>query len=120
MIFPGFRGKDTKRIARMSRKRKERRFSEITVTAFETHGAPQVGIEPSATAWAMERYREQARDVTEPEWLAKLHGFFVVDLVRPCDGIPRYSNGTPGGYIERFSIRAQFLTDCEYIIGSSL
>jgi hypothetical protein len=100
------------------RRRKERRFSEITVSAFETLAAPRVGIDTAATAWALERYREKTRDATEQEWIAKLHGTFVVDLLRPSDGIPRYSNGATGGYVEPFSFRAQFLTDCEYIIGS--
>lgn len=102
------------------RKRKERRFFEISISAFETLAAPRVGKDEAATNWALERYREGPREVSEAEWLAKLDGFYVVDLLRPCDGIPRYSNGTPGGYVEPFSFRAQFLVDCEYILGGEL
>jgi len=49
-----------------------------------------------------------------------MHGFYVLDLVAPCDGVSRYSNGQAGGYVERYSFRGQFLTDCVEIIGSDL
>jgi hypothetical protein len=100
--------------------RKERRFLEISTSALDTLGVPRVGSSPAADAWALEQYRSQPREVTEQEWLQGLQGFYVVDLARPCDGIPRYSNGTPGGYVEPYSFRAQFLVDCEYIIGTEL
>jgi hypothetical protein len=40
--------------------------------------------------------------------------------VPPCDGLPRYTNGSPGGYVERYSFRAQFLQDCEEELGDDL
>ena len=43
------------------------------------------------------------------EWVESLEGMYVVPLVAPCDGVPRYSNGTVAGYVEPFSFRAQFL-----------
>jgi len=36
------------------------------------------------------------------------------------DGLPRYTNGSPGGYVEAYSFRGQFLRDCEGIIGPEL
>lgn len=102
------------------RRRRTARFQEISVSAFETLDAPQVGHSSDADAWALEQYRRSARDVSEEVWLQQLNGLYVVDLVSPCDGIPPYSNGAPGAYVEPFSFRAQFLTDCEYIIGSEL
>ena len=102
------------------RKRREKRFFEISTTAFETLNAPRVGESPDADAWALEIFRSEPRDESEESWLSKLHGFYVLDLVPPCDGIPRYSNGVAGGDVERFSFRAQFLVDCEYIIGRDL
>jgi len=49
-----------------------------------------------------------------------MRGFYVLDLVSPCDGLPRYSNGHTGGYVERYSFRGQFLKDCTEIISSDL
>ena len=98
----------------------EMRFQEISVSAFETLGAPRVGFEKKATQWAREIYKQQNTDLAVDEWVKSLNGFYVLDLLPECDGIPRYSNGEPGGYVERFSFRAQFLRDCEHIIGSSL
>ena len=37
----------------------------------------------------------------------------------PCDGLPRYSNAALG-YVEEFSFRAEFLRDCEEILGEDL
>lgn len=102
------------------RKRKEDRFFAISTTAFDTLNTPRVGFSPAADAWALEIYRSEPREIPENVWLEKLYGFYVLDLVPACDGIPRYSNGSPGGYVERYSFRAQFLRDCEYIIGTEL
>jgi hypothetical protein len=99
---------------------KEKRFHEISISAFESLDAPQVGASSAADAWARQRHAEQKVDTPVDEWLASLRGLYVVPLVEPCDGVPRYSNGTVGGYVEPFSFRAQFLRDCEYIIGAEL
>jgi len=102
------------------RKKRQRRFDEISVAAFETLCAPRVGIDTAATEWARARHAEA--NVEEPieQFLAAMHGFYVVPLVPPCDGIPRYSNGSPGGYVEPYSFRAQFLRDCDEIVGNPL
>lgn len=102
------------------RTRQEARFREISISAFETLGAPRVGFDSRADAWALEALQRARQPKPESEWLASLKGFYVLDLVPPCHGLPRYSNGSPGGYVERFSFRAQFLADSEEIIGPEL
>jgi len=99
---------------------KQQRFHEIAISAFETLRAPRIGIDPEATEWARQRYSEQKAEKPLEAWLADLHGIYVVPLVRPCDGVPRYTNGSVTGYVEPYSFRAQFLVDAEYILGTDL
>lgn len=97
------------------------RFFEISTSAYETLAAPRVGFDAVADDWARARYRENpSAAATMEEFLSKLKGFYVVDLVPECDGIPPYSNGSTGGYVEPFSFRGQFLTDCKDVIGETL
>ena len=97
------------------------RFREISLTAFETLGAPLVGHDPQADEWARQMYREMDQiDDSEAQFLVEMEGFAVLPLVAPCDGLPRYSNGSPGGYVEQYSFRAQFLHDCAEDIGKDL
>lgn len=96
------------------------RLLEISVSAYETLAAPQVGRDSRANAWITEKYAEMNPPMSLADWIGKFEGFYVVPLVPPCDGIPRYSNGRPGGDVEPFSFRAQFLVDCEEIIGTFL
>ena len=94
-----------------------KRFFEVSVSAYETLQAPRVGTDENATAWARGKYAENAAAAeSEAAFLTKLHGFYVVDLVS-CDGVPPYSNGGAGQYVEAFSFRGQFLTDCVAEIG---
>lgn len=96
------------------------RFRAISTPALETIDPPRVGFSQDADRWAEEAYRRNKPDVTLSEWLAQLRGFAVVRLLPPCPGIPVYSNGSAGGYVEPTSFRAQFLCDCEAIIGGAL
>ena len=96
------------------------RYQEISVSAYRTLEAPQVGIDSQATEWIIELYHHQRSDLTVDEWLREYHGFYVIPLVPPCDGVPLYSNGSPGGYVEPFSFRAQLLDSAEHIIGTAL
>jgi hypothetical protein len=104
------------------RNRKVRRFKEITVTAFETLAAPRVGIDATATDWAREKAfpNREDKNLTEEIFLRRMFGFYVLDLVSPCDGIPLYTNGQAGGYVERYAFRGQYLRDCAGIIGDEL
>jgi hypothetical protein len=96
------------------------RFFEISISAYETLQTPQVGSDPHADEWIRTKYHQQPRGMSEAEWVKRFQGFYVVPLVPPCDGIPRYSNGSPGGYVEPYSFRAQFLHDCESFVPSRL
>ena len=98
----------------------EKRFYEISTSAAETLGAPVVGQDESANVWAREMYECNRPEVPLDEWLSDLKGFFVLPLVPPCDGLPRYTNGSPGGYVEQYAFRAQFLVRCEAIVGADL
>ena len=100
---------------------KVRQFKAISVAAWETLAAPRVGFDAAATQWAVERYpNRKDKNLTEEQFVSGMSGFRVLDLVPPCDGLPRYSNGSPGGYVEAYSFRGQFLSDCTEIIGDAL
>ena len=101
------------------RKKTLKRFTEISIPAFETLGAPQVGKDPDANEWARRKYSETTQELSEEEFISKLSGFYVLELLPPCDGIPAYSNGGLG-YVEIYSFRAQLLEYCEEIIGGDL
>ena len=96
------------------------RFGEISSSAFETLDAPRIGFDEAATQWAQKYYEENQVDEPEEEWLESVKGLYIVWLVGDCDGVPPYTNGAPGGYVEPFSFRAQFLRDCTHIIGEEL
>jgi hypothetical protein len=77
------------------REGKVKRFDEITLTAFETLATPRVGFDSSATEWARRvAFPNRAdKSLTENRFIEQMRGFYVLDLVPPCDGLPRYSNG---------------------------
>lgn len=98
------------------------RFFEISVTAFETLDAPQVGHDSHATEWARKRILADNPDMSDADLQAALDetaGYYVLDLVPPCDGIPIYSNG-PLGYVENYSFRADILKSCLDVIDEDL
>jgi hypothetical protein len=104
------------------RGRKIKRFHEITITAFETLNCPRIGFDESATRWAEEDAfpRRSDKSLNKQTFVQKMKGFYVLSLVPPCDGLPRYTNGSPGGYVEAYAFRGAFLKDCEYILGAAL
>lgn len=92
------------------------RFHEISIPAYATLNAPRVGFDEPANDWARRMREEHQPDVPEEEWMKHHHGFYVLDLAPPCDGLPLYTNA-PMGYVEAYSFRAKFLEDCTDIIG---
>jgi hypothetical protein len=104
------------------RSRKIKRFHEITLTAFETLDTPRVGFDSAATEWARQvAFANRAdKSLAEDVFVEQMRGFYVLDLVPPCDGLPRYTNGHAGGYVERYSFRGKFLEDTREIIGKEL
>jgi hypothetical protein len=100
---------------------KVHRFGEITQTAFDSLRAPKVGTDPQATEWAHRHFERRVdKALTEEQFLHAMNGFRVLELVPKCDGLPHYSNGSPGGYVEAYAFRGQFLRDCTVIIGNQL
>ena len=97
----------------------EARYGEISITAYDTLRAPTVGIDSSADEWANSVHNPSTHGPLD-EFLTEMSGFRVVPLCDPCDGIPPYSNGSPGGYVEPFSFRGQFLADCTEVIGQDV
>lgn len=93
------------------------RLEEVSTSPFETLEAPQVGHHPEADEWARKRFARQSANMSLQRWMERMKGYYVLDAVPPCDGLPLYTNGQPGGYVEAFSFRADFLRDCEDIIG---
>jgi hypothetical protein len=103
------------------RKAKIKRFEAITVTPFDTLAVPTVGIDNIATQWAIQKYPARTnKALSEEQFLESLKGFRVLELVPSCDGLPRYTNGIPGSYIEAFSFRAQWLISCADILNDEL
>ena len=73
------------------RARKVKRFKEIAIQAFETLNTPRVGFDNVATDWARNTAfpNRQNKALTEEAFVQGMKGFYVLDLVPPCDGIPR-------------------------------
>jgi len=108
-----------RRLKGVDRDAVDRRWLEIQITPYETLQAPQVGISDAATEWVLLRFAEmEDPKPSKDEFLREMNGYYVLDLVPKCDGLPWYSNGGMG-YVEKFSFRAQFLCDCEHIIGAN-
>jgi hypothetical protein len=102
---------------RFGRRKLERRLIEISVPPVATLGAPRVGEDQRATDWVLERYPNRTdQSWSEERWLQEFDGYYVVELAPPSDGLPRYTNGGLGEYIEAYSFRAAFLEDCEDIL----
>jgi hypothetical protein len=113
-----------RRLRGFDREKLSARWFEIQISPYEALDAPRVGSDPPADEWARQYYRnmpgEKKAEKTEAEFLKEMSGYYVLQLVPACDGIPMYSNGGMG-YVERFSFRGQFLVnDCKDIIGSGL
>ncbi len=96
----------------------KQRFEAIQITPYQTIQAPRVGFDAIATQWARDRFAEHPPPgKTLDDFLESLHGYHVVPLSPPSDGLPVYSNG-PAGYVESFSFRAQWLViECPDILG---
>ncbi|MGP1395602.1 MAG: hypothetical protein ACTS3R_08830 [Inquilinaceae bacterium] len=70
------------------------RYDEIAViNPGETLGAPRVGRDDAADEWLRKRYDRMPRENTWPEHHKAMTGYYVLPLAKPCDGLPRYSNG---------------------------
>ena len=98
---------------------KRERMRQISTSAFQTLKTPRVAFDPAADQWARKRF-DPSKGFSEAKYWKGMNGFYVLDLVPACDGLPTYTNGEPGGYVEAYSFRAKFLHDCVDIIGERL
>lgn len=99
------------------------RFAKIEISPYETLGAPRVGTDAEADRWALREYRRRPWKklfVSRRKWMEVFHGYYVLDLVPPNDGIPVYSNGGRGSYCEVFAFRAKFLDGCGDVLDQEL
>lgn len=96
------------------------RFQAIGVTPYVTLGAPRIGASEAADRWAVEQYELRRPELPREEWMAQLRGLHALPLVAPCAGIPCYSNGELGGYVEPYAFRAEFLTFCAPVLDEAL
>lgn len=82
------------------------RFREITQAPFETLGAPRVGHDEEADEWLREKLADDASFEAAKQ---EMDGYYVLDLLPPCDGFPRYSHYGWYEGLDRYSFRAKFL-----------
>lgn len=94
---------------------------EIEITPYETLNAPRVGSDEAADKWAVAQYDNRAdKAIGVAEFVEQWRGYYVLDLLAPCDGLPVYSNSGLSRSVERFSFRAQFFRYCERMLGDRL
>src|SRR5512140_50841 len=88
-VFSAFFG-----ITSPKRKREKRlaRFREISEPPFETLGAPRVGFDAAADAWLRARLDAKGKAGEFENARRQMHGYYVLDLLPPCDGLPLYTN----------------------------
>ncbi len=92
-------------------------FLSISSTAYKTLNAPQVGSDPKATKWAESQFENREdKSLTLDEFMQQMQGYYVLDLVPESDGMPVYI----AMHDEAHVFRAQFLNDCEKILGPEL
>ena len=97
-----------------------KRRQEISDEPFEVIGAPRVGHDAEANAWALERKSDDSNQSDE-EFIQELEGYYVVELLLDkCDGVPKYSNGGISDELDATSFRGSFLDFCEGLIDDDL
>ena len=113
-------------------------WEQVSVPSYTTLDAPRIGFDAAADAWFLERLRENrpkpgmlrgllakirgfaGAPTEERQALAKAHGYYLLELAPPCDGLPIYSHGGISEHVELTSFRGAFLKDCEELLGEDL
>ena len=106
---------------RRRREQMRQRFLALQITPYETLAAPRVGSDDAADRWVQDQFaRRKDQSLSQAAFMRLMQGYYVLDLLPPCDGLPVYSNSGLNGGAERYSFRAQFLRDCREILGKAL
>ncbi|CAN5822300.1 hypothetical protein BH11MYX2_BH11MYX2_33080 [soil metagenome] len=96
-------------------------FSQVAVPTFETIGAPRVGYDDAANEWLLKRAQKSNRTDAEVEELkVEMHGYYVLEIMPPCDGFPVYSNHLTSEHLERYAFNAELLLPLQDILGTEL
>lgn len=91
------------------------RLQDITIAPYEVLGAPRIGVDPAADEWLRARIAGVEDGVHFTELKRRMAGYYVLDLVPPCDGLPVYSNsGT--GLVESYSFHGGYLAECVDVV----
>lgn len=96
------------------------RFREISDPPHTLMGAPRVGYDGAADQWLRERLERAGRQGEYDTARKEMHGYYVLDLLPPCDGFPPYSNYGAYEGLDRYSFRGSFLQDVEDVLGPEL
>ena len=103
----------------LDRERLIARFQEISDPPFQTLGAPQIGTDPRADAWLLERMKAHGETADASEALSRMRGFYVLDLLPPSPGLPVYTSSGYDG-VDRYTFRGAFLSDVREVLGEDL
>ncbi len=88
----------------------------IQIPSYETISAPKVNRDAVAGQWLKEKYEASDKTVPFEKFAKDADGYYVIELAPESDGIPVYI----AMHADRNVFRAQFLKDCEDIIGKEL
>lgn len=95
-------------------------FSEASEPAYVALGAPRVGFDEAADEWLVKRTEKQKR-MPELDALRKeLRGYYVMELLPPCDGFPVYSNYLTSDTLERYAFNAELVLAERALIGDEM
>jgi hypothetical protein len=114
LSFPRRGLTEAERQARISR------FQEISLAPYETLGAPRVGHDDAADEWLRKKLEAAGKSSEYATTREEMRGFYVLDLLPPCDGFPQYSNCGAYEGLDRYSFRGAFLSDVEDVLGKEL
>ena len=89
------------------------RMNAIAIPPYETLGAPRIGYDDAADDWL----RTQVSDDDHYEVCMKMQGYYVLDLLPPCDGFPVYTKLPTWPKLDRCTFRGALLADVRDDLG---
>lgn len=109
-----------RRLSAREKKALLERFRAISEEPYVTLGAPRAGFDAAADEWLAAKLEAKGRLGDHEEVRQQMQGYYVLDLLPPCDGFPLYTNYPAYEGLDRYSFRAQFLNQAADIIGPEL